>query len=203
MNVDGSSHIGGSETVDGTLTVNDALVLGPNAEASQFILQSEKNVANGVAALDANGKISNDVIPPLAIGETFVVSSEAAMLALDAQRGDICVRTDISKTYIKLNDTVPSTMSDWQVFYTSGEVISVNGKTGAVTIDADDISDLSTTNKFVTAAEKTTWNNKQNAIGYTPENQAYKDTVSLVNDANHYPSSSVMITQLAGKQNSL
>ena len=153
--------------------------------------------------MDANGKISNDVIPPLAIGQTFVVSSEAAMLALDAQRGDICVRTDISKTYIKLNDTVPSTMSDWQVFYTSGEVISVNGKTGAVTIDADDISDLSTTNKFVTAAEKTTWNNKQNAIGYTPENQAYKDTVSLVNDANHYPSSSVMVAQLATKQNSL
>ena len=76
--------------------------------------------------MDANGKISNSVIPPLAIGQTFVVSSEAAMLALDAQTGDICVRTDISKTYIKLNDTVPSTLSDWQVFYTSGEVISVN-----------------------------------------------------------------------------
>ena len=189
--------------VDHELTVNDELELGPNATAPQFILQTEKNVANGVAALDANGKISDSVLPPLAIGETFVVSSEADMLALTAQRGDVCVRTDISKTYIKLNDTNPSTMADWQVFYTSGEVISVNGKTGAVTIDADDISDVSTTNKFVTTAEKTTWNNKQNAIGYTPENQAYKDTVSLVNDANHYPSSSVMITQLAGKQNSL
>jgi hypothetical protein len=37
---------------------------------------------------------------------------------------------------------------------TSGEVISVNGETGAVVLDADDISDLGTTNKFVTAAEK-------------------------------------------------
>ena len=65
----------------------------------------------------------------MAIGQTFVVSSEADQLALTAQRGDVCVRTDISKTYIKLNDTNPSTMADWQVFYTSGEVISVNGET--------------------------------------------------------------------------
>jgi len=86
------------------------------------------------------------------------------MLALTAQRGDICVRTDISKTYIKLNNDNPSTMADWQLFYTSGEVISVNGQTGTVVLDADDIDDTTTTNKFVTAADKTTWNNKQNAI---------------------------------------
>lgn len=55
-------------------------------------------------------------------------------------------------------------MADWQLFYTSGEVISVNGQTGTVVLDADDIDDTTTTNKFVTAAEKTTWNNKQNAI---------------------------------------
>lgn len=150
--------------VDEELTVNEELILGPNATAPQFILQTEKNVANGVAALDANGKISDSVLPPLAIGETFVVSSEADMLALTAQRGDVCVRTDISKTYIKLNNNNPSTMADWQVFYSSGEVISVNGQTGTVVLDADDIDDTTTTNKFVTAAEKTTWNNKQNAI---------------------------------------
>lgn len=39
-------------------------------------------------------------------------------------------------------------------------VSSVNGETGAVTLDADDIDDTSTTNKFVTATEKQTWNNK-------------------------------------------
>lgn len=55
-------------------------------------------------------------------------------------------------------------MADWQVFYTSGEVISVNGQTGTVVLDADDIDDTTTTNKFVTAADKATWNAKQNAI---------------------------------------
>ena len=203
LNVDGSAYVGGSQQINWVLTVDEALVLWQGAEASQFILQTEKNVANWVAALDANGKISNDVIPPLAIGQTFVVDSEAAMLALSAQTGDVCVRTDISKTYIKLNDTVPSTMSDWQVFYTSGEVISVNGQTGAVVLDADDISDLATTNKFVTAAEKTTWNNKQNAIGYIPENQALKDSLTLVNDPTHYPASTLVATLLEQKQNKI
>lgn len=203
LNVDGSAHVGWSQTIDHDLTVNEDLILWPDAAAPQFILQTEKNVANGVAALDANGKISDSVLPPLAIGETFVVSSEADMLALTAQIGDICVRTDISKTYIKLNNNNPSTMADWQLFYTSGEVISVNGETGAVVLDADDISDLGTTNKFVTAAEKTTWNNKQNAIWYTPENQALKDQVSLVNSSDHYPSSSLLATLLSQKQDSI
>ena len=43
-------------------------------------------------------------------------------------------------------------------------VSSVNSKTGAVVLDADDISDSTTTNKFVTASEKTTWNAKQDAL---------------------------------------
>lgn len=42
----------------------------------------------------------------------------------------------------------------------AGWVTSVNGKTGAVELDADDIDDTNTTNKFVTATEKQTWNNK-------------------------------------------
>lgn len=43
-------------------------------------------------------------------------------------------------------------------------VTSVNGSTWAVVLDADDISDSTTTNKFVTASDKTTWGNKQDAL---------------------------------------
>lgn len=39
-------------------------------------------------------------------------------------------------------------------------VASVNGATGTVVLDADDISDTNTTNKFVTSSEKATWNGK-------------------------------------------
>jgi hypothetical protein len=40
--------------VDHEVTVNEELILGPDATAPQFILQTEKNVANGVAALNAS-----------------------------------------------------------------------------------------------------------------------------------------------------
>lgn len=42
----------------------------------------------------------------------------------------------------------------------SGAVQSVNGKTGAVVLDADDIDDTNTTNKFTNATEKQAWNGK-------------------------------------------
>ena len=48
-----------------------------------------------------------------------------------------------------------------------GAVDSVNGMTGDVVLDADDISDTNTTNKFVTATEKSTWNGKQDALTFT------------------------------------
>ena len=43
------------------------------------------------------------------------------MLALNAQTGDVCVRTDETKTYIKMNDNVPSTLQDWQVLLFPGQ----------------------------------------------------------------------------------
>lgn len=43
-------------------------------------------------------------------------------------------------------------------------VTSVNWDTWAVTLDADDISDSTTTNKFVTASDKSTWSGKQDAL---------------------------------------
>lgn len=44
------------------------------------------------------------------------------------------------------------------------DVNSVNGKTGAVVLDSDDISDTNKTHKFVSEAEKSTWNGKQDTI---------------------------------------
>ena len=43
-------------------------------------------------------------------------------------------------------------------------VTSVNTQTWAVVLDADDISDSATTNKFVTSSDKTTWSGKQDAL---------------------------------------
>lgn len=46
----------------------------------------------------------------------------------------------------------------------TGAVDSVNGKTGTVVLTPDDMVDTSTINKFVTDAEKTTWNAKQGEL---------------------------------------
>jgi hypothetical protein len=94
----------------------------------------QKNVANGIAALDGNGKITTDHLPALAIAETFVVNSQANMLALTAQTGDIAVRTDVSKSFI-LTTSPASTLANWQELLTPTDAVqSVDGSTGAVSL---------------------------------------------------------------------
>ena len=97
-------------------------------------LNGQKNVANGIAALDGNGKITTDHLPALAIAETFVVNSQANMLALTAQTGDIAVRTDVSKSFI-LTAAPASTLANWQELLTPTDAVqSVDGSTGAVSL---------------------------------------------------------------------
>ncbi len=64
------------------------------------ISSSEKGAANGVATLDANGFLPIAQLPALAINTTSVVASQAAMLALTAQIGDMAIRTDVSRTFV-------------------------------------------------------------------------------------------------------
>ena len=56
---------------------------------------TQKGAVNGVATLDGTGRLPGSQAPLLAIGETFPVASQAAMLALTAQRGDLAIRTDL------------------------------------------------------------------------------------------------------------
>ncbi|EMO41482.1 hypothetical protein LEP1GSC186_2044 [Leptospira noguchii serovar Autumnalis str. ZUN142] len=63
-----------------------------------FIVLSDlfTNPGLSVITLDPeSGKIPTQYIPALAINDTFTVNSQAAMLSLNAQRGDIAIRTDI------------------------------------------------------------------------------------------------------------
>jgi hypothetical protein len=97
-------------------------------------LTGQKGVANGIAGLDGNGKITTDHLPALAIAETFVVNSQANMLALTAQTGDIAVRTDVSKSFI-LTTSPASTLGNWQELLTPTDAVqSVDGSTGAVSL---------------------------------------------------------------------
>jgi hypothetical protein len=104
---------------------------------------AEKNQADGYAGLDAGGKLDPNQIPSLAISETFVVADEAARLALTgAETGDIAVQTDTSETFI-LQGTDPAEPTDWvKLLFPPDAVDSVNGQTGVVVLDLDDINDV-------------------------------------------------------------
>lgn len=96
--------------------------------------------------------------------------------------------------------------SDGKLYVTvsgGGAVDSVNGQTGIVVLDADDISDSLTTNKFVTSAEKTTWNGKQDTLGFTPENVANKENTTLDTSTTKYPTNRLVKEVTDSKQNTL
>lgn len=92
--------------------------------------------AGNVPVLDGAGKLATSVLPALALTDTFEVASQSAMLALDAQQGDIAIRTDLNKTFV-LSSSSPSTLADWKELRTPTDVVlSVAGLTGTITAAA-------------------------------------------------------------------
>ena len=97
-------------------------------------ITTQKGVANGLAELDGSGLVPTHHLPALAITTTQVVSTQAAMLALTAQIGDVAVRTDVNKSFI-LTATPATTLGNWQELLTpTDSVLSVDGSTGAVSL---------------------------------------------------------------------
>lgn len=103
---------------------------------------ADKNQPNGYAGLDGDGKLIASSLPALAITEVWVVVNEAAQLALSAESGDVAIRDDENKSYIH-NGGTAGTMADWtQLATPESLVLSVAGKTGAVSLDRGDIANL-------------------------------------------------------------
>lgn len=100
--------------------------------------QSQITPFNSVALLDAQGKVPLSNIPATVINETFPVASQAEMLALTAQQGDVANRTDINQSFI-LKSAPASTLANW-IPLLGNPVFSVNSKTGQVLLGAVDIS---------------------------------------------------------------
>lgn len=92
--------------------------------------------AGNVPILDGGGLLDVAVIPAVAITDVFVVASQAAMLALTAQKGDIAIRTDLNKSFA-LQTNSPTTLTDWKELLTPTDaVLSVAGLTGAISASA-------------------------------------------------------------------
>jgi len=86
-----------------------------------------------------NGLIPSDQIPALAINDVFPVDSEAEMLALIADVGDVAIRSDTSQSFI-LSSLPASTLGNWtELFLGGGSVTSVNGLSGVVNLSASNV----------------------------------------------------------------
>jgi hypothetical protein len=98
----------------------------------------EKKLTIGLA-LNGDGKIDSSLIPQQAITDVFSAATDIEMTALSAHSGDICIRTDLNHTYI-LRENPASTLSNWvQLPIPQDLVLSVAGKTGAVTLAKADV----------------------------------------------------------------
>jgi hypothetical protein len=155
--------------------------------------------SGNVPVLDSSGKLASSVIPSIAMTETYEVGSQAAMLALSVNVGDVAIRTDENKSYILAFEPA-STLSNWIWLRTPTDaVLSVAGKTGAVTLTSSDVGLGNVTNEskatmFTNAAltgvptaptASTATNNTQIATTAYVKSQAYltaSDIASLTID---------------------
>ena len=103
---------------------------------------TQKAANNGVASLDANGKIPTSQIPSISFSSGYVVTSQAAMLALSsAAVGSIAIRTDNSKNYV-LSGLPATTLSNWLELLMPVSIASINGHTeSSITLTSTDIGE--------------------------------------------------------------
>jgi len=123
------------------------------------------------AALE-NGKIAITQIPSLTITDTFVVSTQAAMLGLTAEVGDVAVRTDTNTTYI-LRTANPTVLANWvQLLNPTSDVTSVNGLTGTVVLTSTVVDEG--TNLYYTNARA------RSSISVTGDGGSYNPTTGVI-----------------------
>lgn len=150
------------------------------AAARASIGAGTSNLAIGTTAVTAmagnktfafseiTGLLSTAQLPPISITNITPVASQAAMLALTAERGDMAIRTDIGETYVLSTDS-PTTLADWLMITSPGNVTSVAGRQGAIVLTKADVGlsnvdNTSDANKPISSATATALAGKEAAF---------------------------------------
>lgn len=109
------------------------------SDADKPVSTATQTALNGKADL-VGGVVPSAQIPAIAVTTKLAsVGSQAAMLALSGQEGDWTIRTDLGTTWV-ITGSNPTQLSSWTALsYPTAPVISVNGQTGAITLNYTDI----------------------------------------------------------------
>lgn len=104
-----------------------------------------------------DGYVPSSQIPAIAITEFLgSVANEVAMLALNGDRGDWCIRTDTSTVWV-LADDDSTLIGSWiQIPHPQSPVLSVNGQTGVITLAASDVGAQAASGTLTATIETTT-----------------------------------------------
>ncbi|MEG0868811.1 MAG: hypothetical protein RSG77_17400 [Hafnia sp.] len=102
-----------------------------------------KNISDFALIDSGTGKLPVSIIPSVALTVPFVVSSQAQMLALDAQVGDVAKRTDLGYSFM-LGADPASTLGNW-VQLTDNVLSQLAQPAGASMVGAEDDANNPTT----------------------------------------------------------
>ncbi len=140
-------------TVTGNLVVTDNLRLNDNDDSNHITITAPAVVGtNYVLTMPAGAPSANQYLKAgastpgnlewenqLAITTVQTAANESAMLGLTTQEGDVVIRTDENKTYIKNSGTAGSMADFTHLVSPTATVTTVDGHSGTVT--ANDIRD--------------------------------------------------------------
>lgn len=140
--------------LDTAIDTHEARTDNPHAvTAAQVgaIATSAKGALNGVAALDANGKVPASQLPALALERLVVVADDAARFALteaEVQEGDVVKQTDTLSSYIVTDSTELDNEAGYTLIGTaaSAPVDSIFGRIGDIVATAGDYDSTQITN---------------------------------------------------------
>ena len=152
-----------TDTIYDDTAIQAEVTLNTTYRGIGHIPNSEKAANNGVATLDGGGKIPATQLPSTVMefkGSWNALTNTPTLIDGTGDNGDVYLviiagTQDLGsgpQTFLE-GDWVVYSGSIWEKSLNSSAVISVNSQVGVVVLDADDIDDTATTNKFATSAE--------------------------------------------------
>lgn len=165
------------------------------ADVDTRILSSEKGAVSGVATLDGGGKVPSSQLPASVMqyqGQWNASTNTPTLANGTGSAGDVYEVTVAGSTNFGAG-SISFNIGDWAVYdgsvweksINSNEVVSVNGLTGAVTLDTDDVAEGSTNLYFTNGRAQTALSSHTSASsgvhGVTGSVVGTTDTQALTN----------------------